>query len=160
MKKFGLIFVAILIVAGVFGYKMVTADKSVSIKTQVKNFGEKKTNKVPDDYTKEEALENGDILQGQIKAKERKRINEFKKNVEEGKPDLLRFIRFNTDDKPGEITEFQFNGEIIYYSQEARDFDGQKEVVSDYCQKIEKLKKPWKGTFLTHCLNPKGVYEF
>ncbi|QKY70632.1 hypothetical protein [Lentibacillus sp. CBA3610] len=51
---------------------------------QIKNFGEKQTNKVPEDYTPEEAMENGDITPTNITPKQREKINQFKKNAWNG----------------------------------------------------------------------------
>ncbi|QKY70558.1 DUF4362 domain-containing protein [Lentibacillus sp. CBA3610] len=81
---------------------------------QIKNFGEKQTNKVPEDYTPEEAMENGDITPTNITPKQREKINQFKKNVKNGNPDFIRFTQFSKSGDPI-ITEFQFNGDLIYY---------------------------------------------
>ncbi|WP_332648927.1 DUF4362 domain-containing protein [Lysinibacillus sp. 54212] len=131
---------------------------------QIDNFGTKLTNQVPKLYSQNEAMENGDITPSNITSEQLEKINQFIENVKNKKPDFIRFVQFTSKDETETvITEYQFNGKLIYYRYDStRDTSGQhvvinedgkqSAIVEDYCKKIEKKIKPWKGTFITKCI--------
>ncbi|WP_087974986.1 DUF4362 domain-containing protein [Oceanobacillus rekensis] len=140
---------------------------NLTFEQQIKKFGEKQTNKVPKDYTPEEAMENGDITPPNITPKQREKINQFKENVKNDNPDFIRFVQFSRTEDPI-ITEFQFNGELIYYRWDStrdeskrhikRNMDtGERfSVHEDYCKEI--VNNP-KMPYITDCYKYES-YEF
>ncbi|GAB4075162.1 hypothetical protein GCM10028778_26650 [Barrientosiimonas marina] len=134
---------------------------------QIENFGKKQTDNVPEDYTLEEAMANGDITPSDMTSKQRETINQFKKNVKNGNPDFIRFTQFSQTGDPI-TTEFQFNGELIYYRWDStRDESGRhiKEdmetgerfsVREDYCKKL--VDDP-RMPYITNCYEYES-YEF
>ncbi|WP_026694674.1 DUF4362 domain-containing protein [Peribacillus kribbensis] len=140
--------------------KQASADSKPSMEVRIKEFGKKETNQAPTPYTRAESLENGDITPSKITKEQRERINTFLENVKKGKPDFLRFAQFTHLDKAFIITEYQYNGDLIYYFQDQRLKTGKHEVTEDYCRNLEEKTKPWKGKFLTQCYKSKGVIEF
>ena len=120
--------------------------RSSTFESQINNFGEKKTNKTSSTYTKEDAINNGDITPTNITATQRSKINKFMENVKQKKPDFIRFVQFSSNNE-AIITEFQFNGELIYYlydsSRNKRGEhntileDGSRKVImEDYCREL------------------------
>ncbi|MGG2028016.1 hypothetical protein AB1282_20150 [Gottfriedia sp. S16(2024)] len=132
-------------------------------KKEIENFGEKQTNKVPLIYSKKEALKNGDITFFKERTSEqKKKITEFKNNVKNKKPDFIRFTQF-TSNGDAVITEYQFNGKIIYYRYDSsRDRTDQhrkgtfvkgkfvkgSHIVEDYCKKLVPNSKM---SYITNC---------
>ncbi|WP_371068980.1 hypothetical protein [Sediminibacillus sp. JSM 1682029] len=137
---------------------IISAQDEEAFKEQIENFGKKKTNKLPVNYTLSEAKRNGDITPGNMTEKQKKRIFEFKENVKSKNPDFIRFSSFGKGGIAPIIKEFQFNGEIIYYRYDStRSVHSAQKVVEDYCKKIEHLDKPFKSTFLTSCFYHESI---
>ena len=142
-------------------------------KKEIENFGEKLTNRVPKVYSKEEAIKNGDITFFSKRTPEQKqKILQFKNNVKNKKPDFIRFTQF-TEKGDALITEYQFNGKIIYYlSDTSRDRTDQQRkgqlvkdkfvkgahIIEDYCKKlVPNSEMP----YITDCYkNKNGKIEF
>jgi hypothetical protein len=136
----------------------IAENNTLEFENQIKNFGAKQTNKIPETYSKKDAAKNGDITPINITAKQREKINQFIENVADKKPDFIRFVQFTSNEEPI-ITEYQFNGELIYYRYDAsRDSSGRhhrigedgtkKKVVKNYCKKLVPNKKM---SYLTNC---------
>lgn len=142
-------------------------ESNLTFEQQIKNFGDKQTNKVPKEYTPEEAMENGDITPTNITSKQREKINQFQENVKNGNPDFIRFVQFSQTGDPI-ITEFQFNGELIYYRWDStRDKSGRHiqedmetgekfKIQEDYCKTL--VNNP-EMPYITDCYNYDS-YEF
>ncbi|WP_085523674.1 DUF4362 domain-containing protein [Tuberibacillus sp. Marseille-P3662] len=142
------------------GYEKASAkDDKVNHATfeeQIKNFGKKLTDKVPENYSREDALENGDITPEHITQKQREKINQFMANVRNNKPDFIRFVQFFPSGTL--IKEYQFNGDLIYYRADStRIKNSRDKVYTDYCKDLEKKTKPFEGTFLTNCYHSKSI---
>ncbi|QTN00669.1 hypothetical protein ERJ70_16055 [Sediminibacillus dalangtanensis] len=138
--------------------EVISAQDQDTFKEQIENFGKKKTNKMPVNYTLSEAKRNGDITPGNMTEKQKKRILEFKENVKNKKTDFIRFSSFSKGGIAPIIKEYQFNGEIIYYRYDStRSVNSSQKVVEDYCKKIEYLDKPFKSTFLTNCFYNESI---
>ncbi|MCM3164543.1 DUF4362 domain-containing protein [Metabacillus litoralis] len=156
-------------VTNIEGENLLARSLDTSFDKQIKDFGKKLTNQVPENYSKKNAIENGDILPGFITETQRRRINEFISNVNNNKSDFIRFVRFPSPNSPI-ITEFQFNGELIYYREDStrvnRDnrIDQDEEVIQvqeekvkeDYCKK---LVKDSIMSYITDCYK-NDVIEF
>lgn len=142
-------------------------DSNLTFEQQIKNFGDKLTNKTPKEYTQEEAIENGDITPTNITPEQREKINLFMENVNNGDPDFIRFVQFSQTGDPI-ITEFQFNGELIYYRWDStRDESGRHirgnmetgesfKIQEDYCKKL--VNNP-EMPYITDCYKYES-YEF
>ncbi|MCT1389879.1 DUF4362 domain-containing protein [Peribacillus frigoritolerans] len=144
-----------------------------SFKREIENFGGKLTNKVPKVYSKEEAMKNGDITFFSERTPEQKqKLLQFKNNVKNKKTDFIRFTEF-TEKGDALITEYQFNGKLIYYrSDTSRDRTDQNRkgefvkgefvkgphVIEDYCKKLVPNSEM---SYLTDCYKFKnGKIEF
>ncbi|WP_158095043.1 DUF4362 domain-containing protein [Gottfriedia luciferensis] len=129
---------------------------------EIENYGKKETNMVPASYSKKDAKKNGDIIHKHRTAKENKRIKQFVNNVINKNPDFIRFVEFTSKGDPV-ITEYQFNGKLIYYRfDSSRDRTDQyrkgtfamskfvtgPKVLEDYCQKLVINSKM---SYLTNC---------
>lgn len=160
MAKYDYYFIA---VTNKSGENLIDRPVDASLENQIKNFGEKQTNEVPMTYSKEEAIKNGDITFYKKRTTEqKKKINQFKNNVKNKKPDFIRFTQF-TAKGDAVITEYQFNGKLIYYRYDSsRDHTDQHRkgtfnkgnfvkgspVQEDYCKK---LVPDSKMSYLTNC---------
>ena len=133
------------------------------LKKEIDNYGEKLTNKIPSSYSKEDARKNGDVIFFKHKSTfENKKIKQFIYNVKNNKPDFIRFVEFTSKGDPV-ITEYQFNGKLIYYRYDSsRDRSDQyrkgtfamgkfikaPQVLEDYCKKLVYNSKM---SYLTNC---------
>ncbi|PGL71058.1 DUF4362 domain-containing protein [Bacillus sp. AFS055030] len=131
------------------------------LKKEIENYGEKATNKIPASYSKKDAIKNGDIIIGKT-TNHNERVQKFIKNVKNKNPDFIRFVEFTSKGDPV-ITEYQFNGKLIYYrfdsSRDKTDryrkgtfamskFVTGPKVLEDYCQKLVVNSKT---SYLTNC---------
>ncbi|MEE3953482.1 DUF4362 domain-containing protein [Peribacillus frigoritolerans] len=160
MAKYDYYFIA---VTNKSGENLIDRPVDASLENQIKNFGEKQTNEVPMTYSKEEAIKNGDITFFKKRTPEQKmKIIQFENNVKNKKPDFIRFTQF-TAKGDAVITEYQFNGKLIYYRYDSsRDHTDQHRkgtfikgnfvkgspVQDDYCKK---LVSDSKMSYLTNC---------
>ncbi|WP_408008219.1 DUF4362 domain-containing protein [Pseudalkalibacillus sp. A8] len=135
-----------------------------SLEKEIRNFGKKLTNKVPKNYTKKDAIENGDILFGKDRTpKQNRKLKKFKQNVANDKPDFIRFVQFTTLGDPI-ITEYQFNGKLIYYRYDStrdrtkihRRGEERSAVQDDYCKVL--VPDP-KMPYITECYK-NNAFEF
>lgn len=132
------------------------------LKKEIENYGEKETNRIPAFYTKEDAIKNGDIIIKEGSSLQNNRINKFINNVRNKKPDFIRFVEFTSKGDPV-ITEYQYNGKLIYYrfdsSRDRTDkyrkgtfamskFVAGPKILEDYCQKLVVNSKM---SYLTNC---------
>jgi Domain of unknown function (DUF4362) len=141
------------------------------IRVQIESFGKKLTDQISANYTKEMAKENGDItFYSKRTFQQQKRIDNFKENVKRKRADFIRFTEF-TPKGDAIITEYQFNGKLIYYrSDTSRDrtdiyrkgrfvngtFIKGPHVIEDYCTKL--VDDP-KMPYITNCYN-ELMHEF
>ncbi|MFB7142930.1 DUF4362 domain-containing protein [Gottfriedia sp. NPDC056225] len=132
------------------------------LKKEIENYGEKETNKIPVAYSKKDALKNGDVIVKGKNTNQNAQIKRFVNNVKNKKPDFIRFVEFTTKGDPV-ITEYQFNGKLIYYRFDSSRVQSDKyrkgtfamgkfvaatKVLEDYCQKIVVNSK---DSYLTNC---------
>ncbi|ALC91633.1 hypothetical protein AM500_18955 [Bacillus sp. FJAT-18017] len=118
------------------GEDLVTRSKDGSLKKDIKNIGTIQTEKLPQEYTQEQALKNGDILMKNRTKKQKEKIKQFKRSVIDGKPDFIRFTRF-TSSGAAVLTEYHFNGQMIYYRYDSsRDKSGVSDILEDYCKEL------------------------
>ncbi|MDM5281768.1 DUF4362 domain-containing protein [Peribacillus frigoritolerans] len=118
-------------------------------------------------------MKNGDITFFNERTPEQKqKLLQFKNNVKNKKPDFIRFTEF-TEKGDALITEYQFNGKLIYYrSDTSRDRTDQNRkgkivkgefvkgphVIEDYCKKLVPNSEM---SYLTDCYkNKNGKIEF
>ncbi|CEG26217.1 DUF4362 domain-containing protein [Bacillus sp. B-jedd] len=141
------------------GDDLIESEYDDALIPEIHSFGKKLTNKIPRDYSKAMALKNGDITPTSITKKQRDKIERFMENVKNKKPDFIRFTQF-TSFGHAVITEYQFNGKLIYYrSDSSRDKLGQlrkgkSDVYEDYCKQLvpDSIK-----SYLTNCLKSKTI---
>ncbi|WP_186576317.1 hypothetical protein [Aquibacillus kalidii] len=126
-----------------------------SLEEDIENYGKKLTNKIGKNYSLNNAVKNGDIItNNNISSVEQKKINNFVRNIRNNNSDFIRFVNFNTK----KVTELQFNGKLIYYSQKritdqdmiAKGDETDSNVISDYCKEIVLDSEM---SYLTNCYN-------
>ncbi|GGE51629.1 hypothetical protein GCM10011391_33030 [Pullulanibacillus camelliae] len=129
-----------------------------SFEEQIEHFGKKYTDQVPEHYPMEKAIKNGDITPVNITGSQRQKIDQFVDHVKNKQADFIRFVRYSPTNDPV-ITEFQFNGELIYYRFDStRDKSGLLDkgakvgkhikMQTDYCKKLVSNKEK---LYLTEC---------
>lgn len=160
MKIFTFILLTVPFFIGIFSDSLVNITSNAIFERKIKIFGHKVTTYIPDIYTIEESIQNGDITPSRMTIRQQERINQFQQNVLNGSPDYIRFIHFNSNFIPVIITQYQFNGDIFYYYQEIRDLKRNKKIIDDYCSKVEYLSKTSDGLFLTNCYNSAKPIKF